>query len=192
MPLPRYILREIAELQELLWLDSAWTGYAQDSELVRQDPFGAIASAQTFEAGIKSAPGDVERLVRALSDNEEFAGPLPKSLVTVLAEDEYGHIALDAVEEYGNVLQLATAGQSYIIESTPESLELLERDLQSLFAGRVSRGYFGERFLCGMAMVSMAAGLATVWIPPHAHAVPAVVLGGIVYKKAGCRELREA
>jgi len=71
-------------------------------------------------------------------------------------------------------------------EGRGEATVILMTDLQGVLCGSPVKGYLPDRFLCGLAKASLAAGLITVWVPPHAHAAAAVALGASVYKTAGC------
>lgn len=94
--------------------------------------------------------------------------------------------ALDALSEADNsVARLASQGVAGMQEGRGEAIAILMTDLQGLLCGGAVKGYLPDRFLCGLAKASMAAGLVTVWVPPHVHAAAAVALGGAVYKTAG-------
>jgi hypothetical protein len=179
------------EFEKLIWYDSAWTSYAADPQLIRSEPLDAIDVARNFASAINVARFNVERVASEIAEAERFR-EIPASLRELLSEDETGQIVLNAVDEHDGVAALAANGASDVVESAPEALEMLEGDLRKLFSGEAAPGYLPDRFLCGMAKFSMAAGLVTVWVPPHAHAAAAVAFGAAVYKATRCHELRGA
>jgi hypothetical protein len=185
MPAPGLTADAVSELERLLWYDAQWTGYAANPRLVRSNPLDAIDVALKFASAINSARSSSVSVAVSLAPGDSYQ-ELPASLVELLSDLEDGRIVLDAVARHSGVVALANDGASDIAESAPEALEMLENDLRSLFSGEAAAGYLPRRFLCGLAGLSMAAGLVTVWVPPHAHAAPAVALGATVYKTAGC------
>jgi hypothetical protein len=172
-------------LPQTLRYDSVWTSLALDPELASQTPFETIDVAQGFRNALNSAPHAAQDIADALEGDARFA-EMRESLREVLSTDEYGRLALAALAEQESLAGLARAGAKDIRDSTSEALLALERDLTSLLSGKPAEGYLFDSFLCGAARLSMAAGLATVWIPPHAQAIPAVSLGAAVYKTAKC------
>jgi hypothetical protein len=100
---------------------------------------------------------------------------------------------MQALDEAGySLVALADAGYATIRSSHGEAMEMLLADMQHMLNGIPALGYLPRRFLCGLAKLSMAAGLITVWVPPHAHAAAAVGLGATVYGTSGCRDLEPA
>ena len=124
--------------------------------------------------------------VAEVAEAPEFVN-MPDSLRVILSQDEDGLVALNALDQHeGRLAALARQAVNEIAEHERDELRQLEDGVRSLLAGKTPGGYFGKRFLCGLAKASMAAGLITVWVPPYAHAVAAVALGGKVYKTNKC------
>lgn len=174
-----------ASLTALLSYDSVWTGYAQNPELAARSPFTTLEVARAFRGAIGKAVNHADTIATIAGDGDY--GAVAESLHEALSSNESGQIALQAVEEHGgSVTQLARVGLNDLRESKIAEGEQLEADISSLFMGRSAAGNFGDKFLCGLAKASIAAGLITVWVPPHAHAAAAVGLGTAAYKAGGC------
>jgi hypothetical protein len=186
---PGVFVSEASSLNSVLSYDSIWTSYAGDSELAQQDPFAVFATGLALRGGIETAPRHAHRIAVAASDDAGTYWDLSASLVEALSETEAGQTALDALSAHDqSVAALAEGGAADLLEGQGEALEILERDARQLLAGRDGDGYLPDRFLCGLAKTSMAAGLITVWVPPHAHAAAAVGLGAAVYKAGRCAD----
>lgn len=177
----------------ILQYDSVWTSYAANHDLARRDVISTVQTAMRFIVEINNAENRAADVLGSIRQESEVYREIPKSLRQVLLEDEIGRVALEALAAQENSVEsLVKSGRDDIAESTPEARDILESDLRSVFSDseRENGGYLPPRFLCGLAKVSMGAGLLTVWIPPHAHAIPAVALGGVVFKKANCKDLK--
>lgn len=174
-----------AALTALLSYDSVWTGYAKNPDLAAQSPFTTLEIAHSFRGVIAKAVRHANTIA-ATAQAGDYGG-LGESLREVLSSDALGQSVLDAVDEHeGSVAQLASKGLNDMQESKDAEEEQLEEDLSRLFVGQAAAGNFGDKFLCGLAKASMAAGLITVWVPPHVHAGAAVALGATAYKAGGC------
>jgi hypothetical protein len=174
-----------AGLTALLSYDSVWTSYAQNPDLAARSPFTTLELARSFRGAIAKAVSHANTIASIARDGDY--GGVGESLREALSSDEPGQIALHSVDEHeGSVAQLARIGLKDMQESKVAEEKQLEADISHLFMGQAATGNFGDRFLCGLAKASMAAGLITVWVPPHAHAAAAVGLGAAAYKAGGC------
>lgn len=174
-----------AGLTALLSYDSVWTGCAQNPEFAARSPFTTLEIARAFRGAIGKAVNHAAAIATVAGDGDY--GALAESLREALSNYECGQIALQAVDDHkGSVTQLALIGLNDLRESKIDEEKQLEADIASLFMGRAAAGNFGDRFLCGLAKASIAAGLITVWVPPHAHAAAAVGLGAAAYKAGVC------
>ncbi len=185
MPAQHEVIAANAGLTALLSYDSVWTGYAQNPEFAARSPFTTLEVARAFRGAIGKAVNHAQAIATVASDGDYEA--IAESLREALSTYESGQIALQAIDEHsGSVGQLARIGLTNLEESKTGEEKQLEADISSLFMGRAAVGNFGDRFLCGLAKASIAAGLITVWVPPHAHAAAAVGLGAAAYKAGGC------
>jgi hypothetical protein len=117
------------------------------------------------------------------AQNPEFAARSPFTTLEV-ARAFRGSIG-KAVNHAQAIATVASDGDyEAIAESLREALSTYESGQIALQAidEHAAVGNFGDRFLCGLAKASIAAGLITVWVPPHAHAAAAVGLGAAAYK----------
>jgi hypothetical protein len=185
VPAQHEVIAANAGLTALLSYDSVWTGYARNPELAARSPFTTLEIARTFRVAIGKAANHAN-VIATIADDGDY-GAVAESLHKELVNYESGEIALRAVSEHkGSVTQLAHMGLVDLQESKIAEEEQLEADISALLLGRAAAGNFGDRFLCGLAKASIAAGLITVWVPPHAHAAAAVGLGAAAYKAGGC------
>jgi hypothetical protein len=177
-----------------LQTDSAWTSLVvgpDRSEVLSEEAVDEIlARYRALRSAIDGAVSAGEQIVNisalVVRDDPAFEGPSP-SLVAAL-EPSGNRDALDALSEADNsVVRLAEQGVAEMQEGHGEAIAVLMTDLQGVLCRGAVKGYLPDRFLCGLAKASLAAGLITVWVPPHAHAAAAVALGATVYKTAGCR-----
>jgi hypothetical protein len=174
-----------ASLTTLLSYDSVWTGYAQNPGLAARSPFTTVEIARSFRGAIGKAVTHARAIATIASDGDYDT--VAETLREALSTSESDQVALRAIDAHeGSVVQLARVGLTDLEESKAAEEEQLEADISSLFMGRAAAGNFGDRFLCGLAKASIAAGLITVWVPPHAHAAAAVGLGAAAYKAGGC------
>lgn len=174
-----------AGLTALLSYDSVWTGYARNPELAARSPFTTLEVARAFKGAIGKAVSHADTIAAIAGDRDY--GAVAVSLREALSDYQSGQLALQAVDEHeSSVTQLALVGFNDLRESKIAEEEQLEADISSLFMGHAAAGNFGDRFLCGLAKASIAAGLITVWVPPHAHAAAAVGLGAAAYKAGRC------
>src|ERR1700733_10184121 len=180
----REVIEANSELTQLLSYDSVWTGHSRDSRWIAENPFELLQIAQHFRLAIINAPHRV-RYIEEVADAPEFAD-MPETLSAVLSQDVDGRQVLDAVQRHDGIAALAREATREVAEHEPDELRHLDDDLRRLLAGEIPEGYFWKKFMCGVAKASMVGGLLTVWIPPHAHAVPAVALGSKVYKTNHC------
>ena len=183
------------ELEDALHADSAWTALV--TALDRPTVWSA-EGADEYIAGFMALREDIDRAVEAgrrikrivelVVGRDDAFRELNPSLVSALESADSGP-ALDALRHADNsLIILADRGSAAMQESRDEAMGILLSDLQGVLCGTPVQGWLPKRFLCGIARVSMAAGLVTVWVPPHAHAAAAVGLGAAVYKGAGCAE----
>jgi hypothetical protein len=183
-----------------LQVDSVWTSLAAGPG--QRQAAGVIAPATAVVDGLVAMRQSIEEAVRAaetirdvvddVTGRDPAFAELPQSLIDAL-ESADGQVALDALDDAGNSLAaLAGSGFTAMRSGRGEAMEVLLADLRLMLSGALAPGYLPSRFLCGLAKSSMAAGLVTVWVPPHAHAAAAVGLGAAVYRAAGCRSLEPA
>lgn len=200
MPLNQDDLKNLrwasGELAGVLQADSVWTslvtGPDRPATLSVESTDGFLAAFLTLREGIDNAVRAGEEITRvvagAVERDQDFVHP-PATLVATLDSEEDGRTARDAFERAGHDLsRLASEGSEGMQESRNEAIGMLLTDLQGVLCGAPVGGYLPRSFLCGLAVGSMAAGLITVWLPPHAHALAAVGLGAKVYKSARCWE----
>ncbi len=180
-------------LASALRADSVWTEIVtapdRPSVLSVEAADALIARFQDLHEGIDgaiSAGEQIALIVERATQADPALREWPVSLGDAL--ESAGSVdALDALRYADNSLaRLAAQGWEGMRESRGEAMTMLLADLQGVLCSAPVQGYLPPRFLCGLAKASMAAGLVTVWVPPHAHAAAAVGLGGAVYKAAKC------
>jgi hypothetical protein len=187
MPIDLELIRAKEGLSCLLTFDSVWTGYTTVPPVGAEDPLAMFQIALAFAEELENAEHYGDHIYKVASD-ERFSHP-SHSLITVLSEDEDGQVALAALDEHDqSVASLARSGLVDIREARDGEMQQLEADARNLLMGHIGAGRLGDRFLCGLAKASMAAGLITIWVPPHLHVAPVVGLGATVYKSATCGE----
>src|SRR5262249_25706400 len=147
-----------------------------------------VAGFDSMRRGIDDAVRAGERIVGYMADwvqsDPVYETPRPSLLRTL--EEGGAQAAVEALDHAGSLRGLAEQGSADLRDSHGEALGMLVADLQAAVCGLRTPGYLPDRFLCGIARLSIAAGLVTVWVPPHAHAAAAVGLGLSVYKAAKC------
>jgi hypothetical protein len=174
-------------LAALLSYDAMWTSYTNDPGLAERNPLAMFESALAFRRQLIQAADYADRIAEVARDGQ-FSEP-SASLIEALSSEDIGVVVLDALRSHDNsVAALAESGAAEIRAATPEELELIEVDARKIVTGQLAAGNLFGRFLCGLAEASMAAGLVTVWVPPHLHAPAAVAFGATVYKSANCQQ----
>jgi hypothetical protein len=176
----RQFVEATAGLTSLISYDSLWTGYAQHPDQA-PDALGGFLGG--FHDTLRAAP-DIADVIAEVAQQEQFQ-QMSDGLRNVLGQDPDGQTALSVVDQHGGVAALASYAAEEIRGATDEELRKLEDEANTLGLG-ANAGYFGKKFLCGLAKASMAAGIITVWVPPHAHALVAIKAGVVVHKANGC------
>jgi len=184
----RRLVQANASFASLLGLDSWWTAYASDHRRAEDEPLSVFEVAVAFSHELRAAVLAADEIVKLIA-GDQFES-VPSELARLLASTDDGQTVLNALAENGGrVRDLAAAGRDEMREYSPAEERQLVADARGIITGQPTRGLLGDRFLCGLAKVSIAAGLASVWIPPHAHALPIVALGSKVYQAARCGRL---
>jgi hypothetical protein len=184
-------------LVSVLQVDSVWTSLATApgqagstgaATLPAEIMDTLLAMRQAIDEAVQAGQAIRDVVGEVLERDPAFAD-LPQTLTAEL--DSAGdQLVVQALQASGNSLvALADSGYAAIRSSRSEAMEMLLSDLQHMLNGVSAAGYLPRQFLCGLAKLSMAAGLVTVWVPPHAHAAAAVGLGAAVYKGTRCSEL---
>jgi hypothetical protein len=182
------LIEATAGFTALLAYDSLWTSDSREVARVAVQPLEMAEMALGFRQALTAAPG-YAAAIATIANQEQF-GEMSDDLRSLLEGDEDGRTTLQVVGGDGGLPALAGRAASEIAEATVDELKQLEADVTDVLNQRVAAGLFGKKFLCALARASMAAGLITVWIPPHAHALPAAKLGATVYATNGCSEGR--
>ena len=176
-----------------LGFDSAWTSLVSSppAESGRPDDFLDVFLEVRSLVGrcVEEARHVAEVVERIVARDESFAA-VPGSLVAAL-EPHYPSVLEALGEADSSLASLARQGHGAMTEGRDEALSMLMGDLRNLLNGQAGEGLLPDRFLCGLAKASICAGLVTVWVPPHAHALAAVSLGATVYAAAGCGGKKE-
>jgi hypothetical protein len=182
---------EAGRLAVALQADTAWTalvGAEQPASLSVELATQYAAGFESMHSGIEGAVSAGERIAGLMVNwvrPDPVYESLPPSLPGALAEGG-AQIAVEALENAGSLSVLAGQGSAEMRDSYDEAMRMLVADLQRVVCGLRAPGYLPDRFLCGIARASIAAGLVTVWVPPHAHAAAAVGLGVAAYKAGKC------
>jgi hypothetical protein len=184
-------------LTDVMRADSVWTSLvtAPRSPLRVNDAYEVLARFEALQQGIDAAYHagyEIAEVVDSASARDSAFRQWPKSLAGAL-ESGGSQVALEALQQdqVGYSLEgLARLGSDEMKQGLDDAREMLLVDLQGMLCAGPAKGWLPTTFLCGLAMASMAAGLITVWIPPHAHAAAAVGFGAAVYQSSKCGEKR--
>jgi hypothetical protein len=174
---------------ELLLLDHTWTAAASN-----QVPLGSEDRA-ALKAVVDEMLDLIPRAVEAAHDAFEIIeahGAAIDKATRQIAEavpGEYRKDFLELLERPGGVVNLAQTGYDALAEQAGDAAADLHAQYEKLIDEGTAKADFGERFLCALAVCSVAAGVATAWIPPYVHGAAGLAAGLLVYEKVGCKKV---
>ncbi|MHB8380649.1 MAG: hypothetical protein ACYDB2_12200 [Acidimicrobiales bacterium] len=144
-----------------------------------------IELSDDLSSRISLMPTMAQQVFRAAAhalEREDYH-QLPDALISALGDD--ANLISRLISDRG-ILSLTLEASNDIRRLVSEELEIVEVGLGAYLSNRATEGLMSNRFLCSIACVSIAAGVVTVWVPPHAHAGAAVKYGITTYVAAGC------
>lgn len=179
--------RATTAIWQLIELDTFWTAAAAEpSQVELEDALTMAGEMLRRVTQMPSRANDVVRVgMRTLGDQVER--PFPEDLLEILPTED-SEVVSSVFSRYSptSIAQIAAEDLQDLVDN---ERELIRTDILAITSGEVGMGYLSTPFLCSMAKLSMAAGLMTIWVPPHAHAAAAVATGVAVFKARGCGKL---
>jgi hypothetical protein len=179
-----------------IWIiasDAALTDALEsESTLTSDDREAAIDLAGRLHTGIENAKSLAQAVCEiANSEGLPSLGQARDLLVENIGDTNWQTVEDLLIEHDESVASLACDGASTIESEVQGALDHVDHQIEDLQRGGGAEGDLPRRFMCGLAKVSMAAGLLTIWIPPHAQSAAAIGGGISVYKTLGCQDVED-